>query len=141
MANYIKEVGKLLGVGVEEVFQVDGDPSTKDCFFKFSDNDLQLSAVNGGNDTWTVASDTRLLDILYGRLRIRKLPRKPAIGDMYYYPDPVTPLLWGICSWGDDVLFDNYRFQHGLIFATREEAIEIAKQMQAVTKQEGKNNG
>jgi hypothetical protein len=139
MANYIKEVGKLLGVGVEEVFQVDGDPSIKDCFFKFSDNDLQLSAVNGGNDTWTVASDTRLLDILYGRLRIRKLPRKPAIGDMYCYPDPVTPLLWGTCSWRDDV-FDNYRFQHGLIFATREEAIEIAKQMQAVTKQEGKNN-
>lgn len=84
MANYIKKVGKLLGVEVGEVFQVDGDPSIKDCFFKFSDNDLQLSAVNGGNDTWTVASGTRLLGILYGRLRIRKLPWKPTKGQKYY---------------------------------------------------------
>lgn len=139
MANHMKEVAELLGVKVEEVFQVDGDPSIKDCFFKFSDNDLQLSAVNGGNDTWAVASDTSLLGLLYGRLRIRKLPRKPAIGDMYCYPDPVNPLLWRTCSWRDDV-FDNYRFQHGFVFTTREEAIEIAKQMLAVAKETGDND-
>lgn len=130
MANHMKEVAELLGVKVEEVFQVDGDPSIKDCFFKFSDNDLQLSAVNGGNDTWAVASDTSLLGLLYGRLRIRKLPRKPAIGDMYCYPDLLTPLLWGTCSWRDNI-FDNYRFQHGFVFATREEAITKTKKMLA----------
>ena len=128
MTNRMAEIAKLLGVEVGEVFQVDGDPSIKDCFFKFSDNDLQLSAVNGGNDTWTAASDTRLLDILYGRLRIRKLPRKPAIGDMYCYPDPATPLLWWRCSWRDDEV-DNYRLQHGFVFATREEAITKTKKM------------
>lgn len=35
MANHIKEVSKLLGVEVGEVFQVDGDPSIKDCFLSF----------------------------------------------------------------------------------------------------------
>lgn len=130
MANHMKEVAELLGVKVEEVFQVDGDPSIKDCFFKFSDNDLQLSAVNGGNDTWSVASDTRLLDLLYGRLRIRKLPRKPVIGDMYCYPYPATPILWGRCSWRDDEV-DNYRLQHGLVFTTGEEAIAKAEKMLA----------
>ena len=81
MDNKMVEVAKLLGVEVGEVFQVDGDPSLKDCVFRFSDNDLQVSAPIGDKDTWIVANDNRLLGLLYGNLSIRKLPWKPAIGD------------------------------------------------------------
>lgn len=135
MANYIKKVGKLLGVEVGEVFQVDGDPSIKDCFFKFSDNDLQLSAVNSGNDTWTVASDTRLLDILYGRLRIRKLPWKPRENERYYYPLPSDKDLWGGTTWTDSN-YDNIRLNRGLVFKTIEEAVAAAEKILAVVKEE-----
>lgn len=130
MANYIKKVGKLLGVEVGEVFQVDGDPSIKDCFFKFSDNDLQLSAVNGGNDTWTVASGTRLLGILYGRLRIRKLPWKPTKGQKYYVPNIFVQDLWAYYSWNDDG-YDEELYKRGVVFKTTEEAIEAAEKMLA----------
>ena len=128
MANHIKEVSKLLGVEVGEVFQVDGDPSIKDCFFKFSDNDLQLSAVNGGNDTWTVASDTRLLGILYGRLRIRKLPYKPTKGEKYYVSHILNRDLWNCYSWNDDE-YDEELYKRGVVFKTKEEAVMAAKKM------------
>lgn len=128
MANHIKEVSKLLGVEVGEVFQVDGDPSIKDCFFKFSDNDLQLSAVNGGNDTWTVASDTRLLGILYGRLRIRKLPYKPTKGEKYYVSHILNRDLWDCYSWNDDE-YDEELYKRGVVFKTKEEAVMAAKKM------------
>lgn len=130
MANHIKEVSKLLGVEVGEVFQVDGDPSIKDCFFKFSDNDLQLSAVNGGNDTWTVASDTRLLGILYGRLRIRKLPYKPTKGEKYYVSHILDRDLWDCYSWNDDE-YDEELYKRGVVFKTKEEAVMAAKKMLA----------
>lgn len=98
--------------------------------FKFSDNDLQLSAVNGGNDTWTVASDTRLLGILYGRLRIRKLPYKPTKGQKYYVPNIFVQDLWAYYSWNDDG-YDEELYKRGVVFKTTEEAIEAAEKMLA----------
>ena len=139
MANQIAGVAKLLGVEVGEVFQVDGDPSLKDCVFRFSDNDLQLSAANGDNDTWEVANDSRLLGLLYGNLSVRKLPWKPIKGDLYCYSDPASPVMWGRCSWTSHGV-DKYRFNHGLVFRTSEEAIALTKKLLAVT-QEARNNG
>ena len=128
MANRMAEIAKLLGVEVGEVFQVDGDPSIKDCFFKFSDNDLQLSAVNGDNDTWGVANDSRLLGLLYGSLSIRKLPWKPKINEVYYYPIVDLDYLYCNCEWrGEDT--DYHRLNNGLVFKTREEAIEMVMKM------------
>lgn len=134
MANQIAGVAKLLGVEVGEVFQVDGDPSIKDCFFKFSNNDLQLSAANGGNDTWTAASDTRLLDILYGRLRIRKLPWKPAFGTEYYVPSITLAKKYDIRKWYS--IEDNERhYNLGIVCKTRYEAIKLANKMLAVAQE------
>jgi hypothetical protein len=134
MDNKMVEVAKLLGVEVGEVFQVDGDPSLKDCVFRFSDNDLQVSAPIGDKDTWIVANDNRLLGLLYGNLSIRKLPWKPAIGDRYCYSDPSSPIMWGRCSWtGYGV--DIYRFNHGLVFRTKEEAIALTKKLLAVAQE------
>lgn len=133
--NYMEKVAKMLGLELEESFRIDGEYG----YFMLTETGLWRK-TNLEDEYWRRPPYDILHNLLIAVYEIIKLPRKPAIGDMYCYPDPVTPLLWGTCSWRDDV-FDNYRFQHGLIFATREEAIEIAKQMQAVTKQEGKNNG
>ena len=134
MANHIAGVAKLLGVEVGEVFQIDKDPTLNGCVFRFSNNDLQLSGANVDNDTWVVANDNRLLGLLYGNLSIRKLPWKPAIGDRYCYSDPSSPIMWGRCSWtGYGV--DIYRFNHGLVFRTKEEAIALTKKLLAVAQE------
>lgn len=139
MANQIAGVAKLLGVEVGEIFQVNGDPSLKDCVFKFSDNDLQLSSAHIDNDTWVVANDSRLLGLLYGNLSISKLSWKPAVGDWYCYSDPASPIMWGRCLWtGYGV--DKHRFNQGLVFRTIEEAIALTKKLLAVA-QEARNNG
>lgn len=141
MANQIAGVAKLLGVEVGEIFQIDGDPSLKDCVFRFSDNDLQLSAAHIDNDTWVVANDNRLLGLLYGYLSIRKLPWKPKIGEKYYIPrihynesSSATCFHWG----GDSA--DNKFYQFGLVCKTREEAVALTKKLLAVV-QEARING
>lgn len=139
MANQIAGVAKLLGVEVGEIFQIDGDPSLEACVFRFSDNDLQLSAAHSDSDTWIIANDSILLGLLYGNLSVRRLPWKPAIGDRYCYSDPSSPVMWGRCSWTDYGV-DKYRFNHGLVFRTREEAIALTKELLAVA-QEARNNG
>lgn len=130
MANHIAEVAKLLGVEVGEVFQVDGDPSLKDCAFRFSDSDLQLSEVIGDNDTWILANDSRLLGLLHGNLSISKLPWKPKINEEFYIPSihynessMATRL-----RWRDDNA-DTKFYQFGLVCKTREEAIALTKKM------------
>lgn len=132
MANQIAGVAKLFGVEVGEVFQVDGDPSLKDCVFRFSDNDLQLSAANGDNDAWAVANDSRLLGLLYGHLSIRKLPWKPKMSEEFYIPcvhyvesSMATKLHW----LGDNAA--NKFYQLGLVCKTKEEAIALTKKMLA----------
>ena len=130
MANQIAGVAKLLGVEVGEVFQVDGDPSLKDCVFRFSNNDLQVSAANADNDTWVVANDNRLLSLLYGSLSIRKLPWKPKINEEYYVPyiHYAESSMCSLFPWhGDNV--DNKLYQLGLVCKTREEAIAMTKKM------------
>lgn len=139
--NYMTEVAKLLGVEVGEAFQVDGDPSLKDCVFRFSDSDLQLSEVIGDNDTWILANDSRLLGLLHGNLSISKLPWKPKINEEFYIPcihysesSMATRL-----RWRDDNA-DNKFYQFGLVCKTREEAIAVSKKMLGILK-EVRSNG
>lgn len=133
--NYIAGVAKLLGVEVGEVFQVDGDPSLKDCVFRFSDNDLQVSAVNSDNDTWGIANDGRLLGLLYGNLSIRKLPWKPKMNEEFYIPciHYTESSMATRLRWRDDNA-DNTFYQFGIVFKTREEAIAVSKKMLGILK-------
>ena len=66
--------------------------------------------------------------LIRGEIEIKKLPQKPAIDDLYCYPNPMTPALWDCCVWKDGEI-DNYRFEHGFVFKTREEATAIAVEM------------
>lgn len=125
MPNCMAKIAECLGVKLDEVFRIeDWDLEWHD-YFKITEKGLYISSKSEPYD-WKPSPNFTLL--LTGEVELTKLPQKPAIGDMYFYADPATPILWGYCSWRDDEV-DNYRFQHGFIFATREEAIAVAEEM------------
>lgn len=134
MANHIAGVAKLLGVEVGEVFQIDKDPTLNGCVFRFSNNDLQLSAANGDNDTWAVANDSRLLGLLYGHLSIRKLPWKPAFGTEYYVPSITLAKKYDIRKWYS-IEANERHYNLGIVCKTRYEAIKLANKMLAVAQE------
>ena len=127
---------------VGEVFQIDKDPALNGYVFRFSNNDLQLSAANVDNDTWEVANNNRLLGLLYGSLSIRKLPWKPKIDEVYYIPRIHTDdsFMWTTVVWENNKA-DNKLYQLGIVCKTMEEAKAMTKKMIAAVAQEARNNG
>ena len=125
MANCMESIAKLLGVELNEVFRIEDFDLELYDFFKITENGLYQSSKSEPYD-WKVSPN--FISLLTGDIEITKLPHKPAIGDMYCYPDPATPILWGRCSWRDDEV-DNYRLQHGFVFETTEEAIALTEKM------------
>ena len=66
--NYIPEVAQLLGVEIEEEFNIEG--GSKDAKYKFSKDYLVMEITDVG---WTRAS-FYLAELLNGKLKIVKLP-------------------------------------------------------------------
>lgn len=61
-------------------------------------------------------------------------------GVKYYYPHvSKTDDLYASCEYDNDE-FDKILKSRGLVFKTKEEAIEAAKKMLAVMKEDGENN-
>lgn len=133
MNNHMADVAKLLGVEVGEVFQVGNDDSLKSYYFRFSKIGLEFSKSMGDN-TWVTTDSYTLLSLLRGELPIKRLPWKPTGGDLYCYSDPASPVVWGRCSWTSRGV-DKYRFNHGLVFRTSEEAIALTKKLLAVAQE------
>lgn len=133
MSNHMKKIAEMFGVEVGEVFQVGNDDSLKSYYLRFSKIGLEFSKSMGDN-TWVTADSYTLLSLLRGELSIKRLPWKPAIGDRYCYSDPSSPVMWGRCSWTSHGV-DKYRFNHGLVFRTSEEAIALTKKLLAVAQE------
>lgn len=72
--NYMPEISKMLGVEIEEEFNIEG--GSKDAKFKFSKDYLIMEITDVG---WTRAS-FYLADLLNGKLKIVKLP-KPILNE------------------------------------------------------------
>ena len=66
--NYMKEIAQMLGVEIEEEFNIEG--ASKDAKYKFSKDYLVMEITDVG---WTRAS-FYLADLLNGKLKIVKLP-------------------------------------------------------------------
>ena len=117
--NYMQDVAKMLGVELGEEFMIedaDGyliDPDfysiTKvGCFYRASDNSKNNGVGNG-----------KLLGILQGQFKIRKLPWQPRKGDKYYRPSAYFKCV-------DVALWEGYSSdfalkEAGMIFRTAEE--------------------
>lgn len=79
MANHMKEVAKLLGVELEEVFRLEKYES----YFRFTREYFE-SSLDGNN--WSIAHNLTLLAVLNGAATIKKLPWKPKYDEKYYIP-------------------------------------------------------
>ena len=127
--NYMQDVAKMLGVELGEEFMIeDADGYLIDtdfyritkvgCFYRASDNSKNNGVGNG-----------KLLGILQGQFKIRKLPWQPKTNEAYYRP---AYKFFGVASevWTDNPY--DYAFKEaGMIFKTKKECEAALPNMRA----------
>lgn len=126
--DHVKEVAKLLGVELNEEFEMLGDPTTKYRLTEVDDFDHCFEIKDDDKDYWRRPYDDEgyasLEDLICGRYAIKKLPWKPKPDDTYYRPafnfgEP-CPMRH---TWKASVL-DLAIWKAGLVFRTKDEAEE-----------------
>lgn len=127
------EVAKLLGVELEEDFEIIG---CRDRTFRLTQHGLCQLAKDGHYHS--VDLDDSIMNtldrLLSGILQIKKKPWKARDGETYYIPDisyvndPVTTT--NLISNADMICYDK-----GLMCKTKEQAIEIAEAMIKVARE------
>ena len=133
MINRMAEVAKMFGLELEEHFHIT-IKSHENTVYKFTKDGVAF--YDNKLRTWYESVGV-LAGILTGETEVVKLSWKPAVYDEYYYPIPSDRDLWESRLWiGDN--YDNSRFSRGLVCKTKEEAIDMAKKMLAVVKEEQK---
>ena len=126
MTSHMKEVAKLLGVELEEVFRLEKYES----YFRFTREYFE-SSLDGNN--WSIANNLTLLAVLNGTATIK---RKPKYDEKYYIPSISNAFGYNSFYWkGDDS--DEKYYNFGIICKSKEEAIALRQKMLAVAK---KNN-
>lgn len=137
--GYMAKVAETLGVEIGEVFKISKENSNEKFtkYFRITHDNIEESEYQFLYSHWDTCNSEVLLRLLNGSLTLHKLPWKPAVYDEYYYPIPSDRDLWESRLWiGDN--YDNSRFSRGLVCKTKEEAIDMAKKMLAVVKEEQK---
>lgn len=125
--NKMKEVAELLGVELEEEFEIE----EIDNKYKITENGL----LSKGSSDWFI-SHINILHLLTGEVKIKK-QWKPKQDEAYYSIELSNKSLCEYSNW-DDYWHENLLLERGLIFKTREEAIACAKRMLEVAKEERK---
>ena len=120
----MKEVAKLLGVELEEVFRLEKYES----YFRFTREYFE-SSLDGNN--WSIAHNLTLLAVLNGTATIK---RKPKYDEKYYIPSISNAFGYNSFYWkGDDS--DEKYYNFGIICKSKEEAIALRQKMLAVAKE------
>ena len=124
MTSHMKEVAKLLGVELEEVFRLEKYES----YFRFTREYFE-SSLDGNN--WSIAHNLTLLAILNGTATIK---RKPKYDEKYYIPSISNAFGYNSFYWkGDDS--DEKYYNFGIICKSKEKAIALRQKMLAVAKE------
>ena len=127
MTSHMKEVAKLLGVELGEVFFIKEYPSDSKVYLKFTENGLEQSL---DKDSWTKATGRVWERIITGALKINKLPWKPREGEKYYVPriavQPEDRHFYYYWTY-DDINIKHYHM--GIVCKTPEEAIALTEKM------------
>ena len=124
MTSHMKEVAKLLGVELEEVFRLKNYES----YFRFTREYFE-SSLDGNN--WSIAHNLTLLAVLNGTATIK---RKPKYDEKYYIPSISNAFGYNSFYWkGDDS--DEKYYNFGIICKSKEEAIALRQKMLAVAKE------
>ena len=135
MNNKMKDVSKLLGVKLGEVFFIKEYPSDSKMYLKFTENGLERSL---DKDSWAKAAGWVWELIITGALKINKLPWKPREGEKYYVPRiAIRPYDRHYWYYWDNSGVDIKRYDMGIVCKTPEEAIALTKKMLAVVKEGG----
>ena len=136
MINHMEDVAKMFGLNLGEAFRIaDDENNNYSKYYRFSKK--YGVEASWDNINWYGFNEKLLQLLMLGKVKIKKLPWKPVVYDEYYYPIPSDRDLWESRLWiGDN--YDNSRFSRGLICKTKEEAIDMAKKMLAVVKEEQK---
>ena len=135
MANRMKEVARLFGVKLEEVFYIEYYcPEYVKTYLKFTEMGLMHS---DDRVHWDTTAGWLWTSLIKGDFKINKLPWKPQEGEKYYIPRIAIRLedryYW--YHWQNSDA-DIKRYTMGLVCKTREEAIEMTKKMLAVVENE-----
>lgn len=122
MANITKQFAELLGVKLEEEFELtrvsDGKPLNK--LYRITENE-GLMVYSECVKNWMQCDGEK--ELLLGSYEIIKQPYKPRKGEKYWALDGFNKLTAGRYKWGD-TLYDYIRLKSGLVFRTETEAIE-----------------
>lgn len=128
MVNRMKGVAKLLGVELEKKFCIEGEKE----LFKITNTGVEYYSL--AYKKWLSTMPVVLQNLLNGTYTIKDI-WTPDSGQKYYYPIVDLGSLCCNCEWhGEDT--DYHRLNNGLVFETREEAIEIAKKMLETAREE-----
>ena len=129
MANYMKEVAKMLGVELMETFKIADDIfGEHPKYYRFAEN-VCLEASNDGGK-WETADAGVLEDILMGDARIIKLPWKPREGEKYYVPRiAIRPEDRHYYYYWSNSGVDIKRYDMGIVCKTPEEATALTEKM------------
>ena len=113
MANYMSEVAKLLGVELEEKFELERLPGIP---LKLTEDGLEcLGPAKMSRDVMNEA----FIRILMGCSEIKRIPWKPKVGEVFWYVDYCANIKHQ--QW---VSWDCYNFYKiGNCYRTREEAV------------------
>ena len=134
IANHMAEIAEMFGVGIDEVFLFKGCSSCytyhSKTYFKFTESGLKES-VN--RTSWHNAAAWMWKSLITGTLQIIKLPWEPSYGDAYYMPSIISIGKYIKLFWTGSES-DKSSYQQGLIYRTKEEAIELAEEMLSIAK-------
>ena len=112
--NYMADVAKLLCVELGEEFKIEGHEPSR---YKLTEEGMMLKGVCG----WErVRMDLEM--VLNGQYKIKKLPWKPKVGDVYYRPhDYHAAFSEAVTDFWRDTVNDFALKEAGMIFKTKEE--------------------
>lgn len=118
--NYMADVAKMLGVELNEEFEVviPDETEHQPVRYQFNSNQFGCWETEGGNSGFHVHWNL-LFMILCGQAYIKKLPWQPKTNEAYYRP---AYKFFGVASevWTDNPY--DYAFKEaGMIFKTKEE--------------------
>ena len=133
MINRMEEVAKMFGLELEEHFHIT-KKSYENTVYKFTKDGVAF--YDNKLRTW-YESVGALAGILTGETEVVKLPWKPKMDEKYYIPSIFDWDFYKYNFWLNDECDEKY-YKRGLVFKTKEEAIDMAKKMLAVVKEEQK---
>lgn len=134
MANRMKEVARLFGVKLEEVFYIEYYcPEYVKTYLKFTEMGLMHSAEKVH---WDYTAGALWRGLITGDFKITKAPWKPKAGETYYIPAVDSESgYYAVCCENSDE--DERRYRKGLVFRTRGKAIALTQKMLTVAKENG----